>query len=247
MKYSISFLIFLVSLMGCKGDPGPAGPTPSGNIVGTLILYSDNALTLQDKSGAQVSIEGRSFSASTTADGTWTLVDVPAGVHTLVFSKTGFATQKYFNFQFVGAGTYYFPSIAYLAQIPLVTVTQIKVMRLDTTSYFTVQCKLSSSDSLPRRVGIIFDKIPIAVSPTMTFLFPSDQDIPPDSTSFSFSFRFDDYVKAEYGLSQGSKLYLRAFALPRVGSYGSYNPATSKTEIYSSGFSFTSLDSLIVP
>jgi CarboxypepD_reg-like domain len=236
MKYAISILFLLSSLAGCKGDQGPAGPIPTGSIVGTIHLFADNGLPLHDESGALVSIEGESFSTLTSTNGSWKLAGIPAGVYTLVFSKTGFTTYKEFNFQFAGNNTYYFEDV-HLGQIPSVAITQVKFSRYGSTDNCNAQGKISSADSLYRTVEIMVDTKPIAVSSTMTFVELSDTQLSPDSTSFIAEFGI-------YGFPSGTKVYMRAFASPRSGSYWNYDPATQAYEIFNSGFSFSNLDSL---
>jgi len=235
MKYSI-ILFATLFLLGCKGDPGPAGPIATGSIVGTIHLFADNDLPLHDESGALVSIESESFSTLTSANGSWKLVGIPAGVYTLVFSKKGFTTFKEFNFQFAGNDTYYFED-EYLGQIPSVTVTQVKFSRYDSTENCSAQGKISSADSLERTVEIMIDTKPIAVTSTMTFVYLSDIQLSPDSTSFLGDFGI-------YGFPSGTKVYVRAFVLPRNGSFWNIDPATHAYEIFNSGFSFSNLDSL---
>jgi hypothetical protein len=244
MKYSI-ILFASLSLLGCKGDPGPAAPTLSGDVIGKVYLYADNGVLLQDKGGVQVSIDQGLSSTLTSSDGSWKLVGVPAGIHTLVFSKTGFFTRKHFGFQFVGGGTYYWGS-SYMAQIPSVTVKQLTVSGPDTNNYVHFQGTLASADSVHRYVGIIFDKTPISSSPTVTFVFAEQTFIPADSISFSFSGQFGDYVKETYGLSTGSQLYARAYVMPNGGYYDNYNPFTGKYELYDREITFSNLVSITI-
>ena len=244
MKRIIGFLIILMPLFGCKENTTES--TLSGDIVGKIVLYADNGLALQDNSGIQISMEGRSFSTLSSTDGSWKLTNVPAGIYTVTFSKTGFTTRKNFNFQFVGGGTYYFGSMN-LGQLPSASITQLQFIKRDSMAFFTIQGRLSSADSLQRNIRIVFDTKPFTISPTMTFLFWTDAAIPPDSLSFSFIYGFYDYINTSIGVSTGSKLYFRAFVLPRAGYYGNYNPANGNDEYYTTGLSFTNLDSLIVP
>jgi hypothetical protein len=245
MKYSI-VLFASLSLLGCKGDPGPAGPTLSGDIVGKVNLYGENTLPLIDKSDVKVSIDENSYSTLSSSDGLWKLEGIPAGIHTLVFSKKGFYTEKNFGFQFVGGGTYYYGS-QYLVQIPSVTVKQLTLTGPDSNNNIHFQVTLSSADSIYTYVGIIFDKTPISSSPTVTFLFTELLYIPADSITFSFATQFGDYVKGEYGLSTGSQLYARAYVMPNGNYYDNYNPSTGKYELYDQEITFSNLQTITVP
>ena len=247
MKYSIIIPILIFTLMGCKGDPGPAGPTLSGNISGSFILYDDNGSTPQDRSGVQISIEGHPFSTLTATNGSWQLEEVPAGIYTLVYSKTGYFTWKSFNFQFVGGGTYFFGNSG-IAQIPLATITQFKLTGPDGFNNFHIQVNISSADTLPREIGIIFNETPIALSSTITYFYEIYAYLNPDSTSYSFDDPiFPNFIKQQHGLTTGTKVYTRAHTLPR-DYFPTLNPITEYYEVYNGQNTFSSnLDSLIVP
>ena len=244
MKYSIILFVSL-ALLGCKGDPGPAGPTLSGDIVGNVDLYTQTGVPLVDKSNVQVSIDQNYATALTSSDGFWKLSGIPAGIHTFTFSKTGFFTRKIFDMQFVGGGTYYWGS-SYLAIIPTVNVSQLTIIGPDSNNYIHIQGRLSSADSLYSYVGIIFDKTPISSSPTVTFLFTEEIFIQPDSTSFSYDAQISDYVKGEYGLSTGSQLFARAYVMAYNSYYDNYNPSTRRYELYDQDITFSNLQSITI-
>ena len=247
MKYLIIILIFTCSLIGCKGEPGPAGPTLSGDIIGHLTLFAEDGLPLQDMSGAKVSIDGSDYSTLTAADGSWKLLSIPAGVYTIVYSKTGFMTVKNFNIQFVGSGTYSLGTQE-IGQIPSVTVAQLKIfLSPNDTNNFIIEGTISSADSFSVRVGIFLDKKPIVVSSTMTYLFQINEFLVAGQTSFSIPIGIYDYLEASYRLPSGSQLYARACVLPGNGYADASNPFTGENEVYSSGISFSHLDSLTVP
>jgi hypothetical protein len=186
MNYFTIVLILTFSLLGRKGDPWPAGPAISGNIVGKLTSFADNEQPLQTMNGAKVSIDGSSYSVLASADESWKLVAVRAGVFTLVFSKTGFVTAKDFNIQFVGSGTYSYGTES-MGQIPSVTVTELKLVTSNSPGIFNIEGKISAADAMSRNVGIFFDKTPIKISSIMTYLIQIDAYLPADSTSFSYS------------------------------------------------------------
>lgn len=246
MKYSFLIAVIFFYLSGCMGDPGPAGPTLSGDIAGRIYLYTDNGLRLQDNSGVQVSIEGSIISTLSLSDGSWKLSGVPAGIYTIVFSKPGFIANKYFNIQFVGGGTLSVYSNS-LAQISTISVTQFKLTKSNTNNSLNIQGKISSADSLSRTIMILFSKVPISVSPTMSYLFSMSAWIQPDSTTFSQVFNIYDYMRTEYGLPSGTNLYAIAFALPRGGYYSSYNPLSDIYEVYNSGILFSNIESILIP
>ena len=244
MKYTVSILLLLL-FFGCKGDPGPAGPTLSGNITGRVNLYADNGSRLLDQSGMQLSIDGSSLSCVTSPDGSWQLTGVSAGIYTLVFSKAGFMTKKVSNIQFVGGGTYFFGFISF-AQIPPLSVTRLDITGPDSTHAFHLRGYVSKADSIDHYIALIYDKAPIEISSTISFLFYDVIFLSHDSTAFSFPLNVGAYAKDEYRLATGSTLYLRAYALANYAD-PNYNSATNKLEIYNPEIPYSNLASLIVP
>jgi len=245
MKYLILLLASAVLLSGCKDEPGPAGPTLTGNIAGKIFLYKDNELHFADESGVKVSIEENNISTITKSDGTWQLSNVSAGIYTLVFSKTGFITGKYYNVQFVGGGTLYW-NYVYVSQIPNVRVSQLEIKPSSTSNNFYIQGKISSADSLYRDVAIFFSKEPITISGTLAYLFEESTYLQPDSTSINDDFTITDYYKNYYSLSKGEKLYAISCAMPRTGPFGEYNPVLNTNELITSGILFSNIDSLTI-
>jgi len=250
MNYSFVVLVFLLFLLGCNSDPGPAGPErtgPFGEIVGKASLYSDNGIGLQDNSGITVSLEGNSYSTLTKSDGSWKLTEIPAGVYTLVFSKTGFFTIKDYEVHVVGNDTVNRGSYNFIGQIPNVTFKHISITGPDSNNYFNINGNISLADSLLRSAYIIYNKEPISVSSTIISLMTVYHIIQPNSTSFSWRLDYIDSFKKEYNLSPGSKIYLRVLLRPRAGRAISYNPFNGNVEIYNGQNALSNLDSLIVP
>ena len=246
MKHSISFLLLVLSFIGCKDKSAPVNPTLPGDISGKISLYTDNGTILQDRSDVQVSIESTSLSTITSSDGSWKLSRVPIGDYTsrLVFTKAGFITVKAFVYTTKGE-PYYLGNMS-MAQVPPVKVTELHVSRPDEGGNLQIQGKISSADSFHRFVGIIYALSPISISPTVGYMSEYGAYLMPDSISFSIILQYYDQYATTHGIPRGSIVYFRAYAQPRNGYLPNYNQMTGLYEIYTPGVTLSNLDSVTV-
>lgn len=100
LNYLTFGLILLTVLTSCSKDDDPPAPVPEpitkANIIGSVNLY-DEGVTQIDNSNMLVKVEGTSISATTNAEGDFTLSDVPFGTYTLIYEKSGYGTFKKFD------------------------------------------------------------------------------------------------------------------------------------------------------
>ena len=146
MKYSFSILILVISFLGCNENSSTITPTLSGSIAGKSTLYTDDGQPLQDNNGIKISIDGSSYSTTSSFDGSWKLKGIPVGIYTIVFSKKGFATLKQYSFQFVGGDTVTYVQ-SKIGQIPNVTITNLELIQQDVEKY-TIQFSISRLHNL---------------------------------------------------------------------------------------------------
>jgi hypothetical protein len=97
--FSVIYLFFTVLLISCGAKTNVITNTYStaepGNVKGTVKLFDTNGVAIPDASGVKVGMEGTSYSTLTSTDGTWELMNVPAGTYpSLMYSKSGFPTYK---------------------------------------------------------------------------------------------------------------------------------------------------------
>jgi hypothetical protein len=94
-------ITILILFVGCKGDTGPAGPSLSGNITGTVSLFNADGTNPNNKSGVTVTAQGTSFSTTTDSLGRWTLSGLSTGSYTVVETKPGYGMSEQQNLQLV--------------------------------------------------------------------------------------------------------------------------------------------------
>lgn len=96
LKHFTFALVVLLGITSCSKDEDP-GPDPitKANITGSVNLY-DEGTTQVDNSNMTVMAEGTtpSISATSDANGNFTLADVPFGTYTLRYEKAGYGTFK---------------------------------------------------------------------------------------------------------------------------------------------------------
>jgi hypothetical protein len=100
-------LVVILGISSCSKDEdqNPA-PITKANIVGSVNLY-DEGTTQVVNSNMTVKVEGTtpSISATTDANGKFTLSDVPFGTYTIIYEKSGFGTYKRFDLAHANSGT----------------------------------------------------------------------------------------------------------------------------------------------
>lgn len=101
LNYLTMGLIILLGIASCSEDNDPTPePITKANITGSVNLY-DEGTTQIDNSNMTIRIEGTTpaISATTDANGNFTLPDVPFGTYTILYEKSGFGTFKKFDIE----------------------------------------------------------------------------------------------------------------------------------------------------
>jgi hypothetical protein len=157
MKRVIFGVICGFLIWGCKGDPGPAGLRLSGNLIGSVTMVDSLNRSIQDKSGMSIILYPKLDSTNTNSDGSWQLNNVPAGIYDITFAKPSFYTQKIFQFQFVGGGSYSFYPIS---MIPCLSGSVTHLSVLDTATIIRFQGTVNANFDIGRSVYIFLSKSP---------------------------------------------------------------------------------------
>jgi hypothetical protein len=219
-------------LSGCK-EAGTASGTP-GDMIGFVQIYDSLRQQVTNNSGVTVSLEGTPYSTVSDVSGKWHLENIPTGTYKIAITKDTYATQKIFNVQITGNGTYY-PKLGATEMYPIPHLTSNLVLRPfeSEQAIFSTQCE--------KRNVYVFAAIyfnttehidPADPGSFLYFTFSSDyQDA---SGNFNITVYRSNLLKA--GFTPDQTIYCSAFATtdPVIGASW-YDPETNKT-VYS-GFS----------
>jgi hypothetical protein len=247
MKYSITLLVSVLSLLGCKGDPGPMGPRLSGNISSSTYLRDDFGNYITNNYGVGVSLDGTSYATVSDSSGIWTLRDIPAGIYDITYYKPGFYKEKNTNVSFVGGGTLYLNAMS-LGQIPSNTVSHLDITTDDSSRTINIQGTLFSPDSTYREVVILFSKELPSLSSSFIYEFyfsTNNTQLNPDK--FSLSLQLTAYYYETYNLQKGLTLYATAFPASRGGWLPIYVPQTSNYLFDCPGATLSNAVSFVLP
>ncbi len=239
MKHVIVGIICSLSIWGCKGDTGPAGPALSGNIIGSVMMEDSLGGPIKDQSGVSIFLSPNVDSTTSLSDGSWQLNNVPAGIYDLTFAKHGFYTQKLFQFQFVGGGNFFFSPIR-MIQFLAGSVTRLSV--IDTSTIMRFQGTVSNTLDDGRTVYIFLSKSPFKNSVPIAGIYIVYVTIY-SSVNFSYDLSRDYLGNVA---SEGDTLY--AIAVYGGGGNPGVNfTATGLVEFDTEGVPLSNTVSFIVP
>ena len=223
---SLSLLLTCTTLLtqsfvceGPQGPGGPPGPGLTGTITGFCRLYDTDNDAIDDQSGVAVSIEGTAVSTTTSADGRFTLTDVPSGIHILRYFKQGFGIWKDPDLQFVGGGTIYV-DYTYLYAKPLYNVANLSA----TTSAGSINITGSLSGTLPtgyRQAIVFFDTTSSVSADPSHYLFELSTYIP--NTSSTLLLITYSYDWEQHNIQTGDRLYFKAYGATSTSAYFDLN------------------------
>jgi hypothetical protein len=202
-----------------------------GTLHGKAYIY-DYLRTVTDSSGITVSMEGTPFTAVTDAAGNWTMRDLPTATYTIVYSKEGFGTYRYFGFQFVGGSEIYLPSTIrpILPRIPTEQMSDLRVSDVKDYGngdiYYFLDGKLS-----PPRAGIsaqiFIGRDTTVSSDPSTYLYSFSVLL--DSTTGSFiqnSASLGSPTLYSAGFKKGEPMYMVAY--PNAGGNAYWDPRSER-------------------
>lgn len=105
LNYLTLTLFVILGFTSCSDseDSTPA-PITKADIIGSVNLY-DEGTTQIENSGMTVKLEGTGLSATTDANGDFTILGAPFGTYALIYEKLGFGTFKTFNLEHTNTGS----------------------------------------------------------------------------------------------------------------------------------------------
>ncbi len=127
---SVLTLIIALSIAGCTGSTGPAGPSLTGSMTGFVTLFQSDGSRASDHSGVIVCIQGTSRSAMTDSTGKWTISGVSTGTYNVTYTKQSYGMSEQQGVQFVGGDIACYAGKIIMAQPPffLVALDPVKTI-----------------------------------------------------------------------------------------------------------------------
>lgn len=258
----------------------PGGASLIGNVSGRVRLvdttyhYSDGYISMPDRSGVVVRIEGTTFQASSDANGIWIIPNVPSGTYTASFDKPGFGRKKVYNIQHIGNGTLYLPEIT-LKKLPQSNIgialrgfEQLIVWRKDSTWIDTLGKEqfVRIWDTIPNGGATFSAYYPglVGFAKGAMFVSRSSQINPFDSSSYDLlitsGLQNDVYMYKEelnkIGYTKGERIFVRADLIltdevyidaQRFDYYGYYDYSRRKYIYTGFGMNPSEVQSFIMP
>jgi len=245
MKTKLNSALFLylsitiplsICALSCKGADGPAGPSLSGDLVGYSYLYDLSGNRAADNSGITVAVEGSSTTATTTADGRWTLSGLKTGTYTIAWTKSGYGMRKSVGLQFVGGGQVYYGSISlYLIATHTATNLVATTSVVSTLKYVNLSGNFSGTTMQYMMVRFFVGTSSAVSSTPANYLYTTSSSYSSTPTTFSTSINTQSLTSA--GIFSGSTIYVIAYG-------DSYFGSTSYIDIATGRFVYTCLNAV---
>ena len=136
--------MILLGFLSCSDDD----PEPKGEIVGLVKLFDDGTKALGNED-MTIRIDELGISATTDAEGKFTLTDIPFGTYDLIYEKPGYGSYKYIGLChscFYSKGSTTTIEETNLGQISPTRVTDLSVELVDNDVLLTVTTDPPGSD-----------------------------------------------------------------------------------------------------
>lgn len=165
-----------------------------GNITGNVNLFDETNNPL-DESGMTITVQGTSISATTDANGTFDLPNVPFGTYTLVYSKSGYGTFKRHNILHENTPTFMTGSNN-LSQVSSTSISGASVNISGDTAIVSFSTTPAAS-TINERYYRVFYSTDMNVSNT-NFEHSSDDRLATNSTPSTFKVLYSDLISMGY-------------------------------------------------
>ena len=207
LNYLTYGLVVLLGLTSCNKDEDTTPePITKANIIGSVNLY-DEGVTQIDNSNMIVKVEGTETSATTDADGDFTLSDVPFGTYTLIYEKSGFGTFKKYDIEHTNTG-----SSTIIAENPSlgeISTTQITALESSVNGnniQFSVTTNPAGNNSNTRYVRYFLSTNSNVSNENYTYY---SAGLVSQINPYLITLSQDDLISA--GFSSGQTVYVKAY------------------------------------
>jgi len=220
-------------LTGCKGkdgDPGPAGPSLTGAIVG-FVNPVDQYGNDVAKSGVTVTLDGvtPAVTATTNASGRYEFANVRNGTYSLTFNRTGLATTRRIGFGHIGGDQPTFLDRNFVSEPSTTVIRSATASRIgnDTELEFTV-----SNPGAP--AGFTFEFV-VYVSSTTGTTAANGVFIANPYTSLFGNIADTRISKSRLngaGFASGTRVYAVVYGAPNLSYLSSYTDPSNGRVVY---------------
>ena len=226
------FLLFLIqTISGCmESRVSSTDDLPGSQVRGTIRLLSEDNSFAINKNLVLVKLEGTGFETLTDTAGRWTLNLVPKGSYTVSYSKPGYTTAKRYSVRIDGAMPMVVNPMT-LVQIPPYSIDTITLQMINDS--LEIQCRISESGVLQRRVILYFDSLAIDSNLRNRYVFTDiNMVIEQDQRIGIIRIPFSRLINS--GFQKGQLVHCSAFGIIRFEatadeSYFAIDPITKKT------------------
>lgn len=95
MKKILLIAISTLLLMSCsKKNTTEVLPTPTGSLTGRVVLNNSQGAVVENAAGVTVSLDSTSYNTTTDSLGNYTLKNIPQGIYTITYNKSGYSIHK---------------------------------------------------------------------------------------------------------------------------------------------------------
>lgn len=191
----------VLCLFACKKET-------TSSITGTVSLFDDGTTSVEN-SGMKVLLEGTSpeIFAQTNSDGNFTIGNVPFGTYTLIFSKDGYGTYKFFNATLTeSGGAYNITETIKLGQVSDLAITDFEVHISNGSIDYTGSIDPEGTADAPKYVRIFYSTDENVSSANYTYYSEPYQIV---GNVFELPITKEELI--DEGFAPGATVYLKIY------------------------------------
>jgi hypothetical protein len=242
---NIKILVACIFLAGCSGDDTEQPPvTPY--IKGYVVEYGEDVTPLRDSSGVTILADGPGLdSVVTGSGGRWVLKNLPKGIYTLVFTKTGFGTNKIFGIKYSGSSEINLGRII-LVRKPLYTVTSFSVVQSDTGLHVAGAFAVDSGYDYGASVVFFMDTTDLVSSDPVHYIASLTSFTPYPSTAYTL-YISNSGLQSLLPLVSGTPVYIAVYPASALGAFSGYPDTATGNWVYTAIGDSSRMSSFTMP
>lgn len=191
----------VLCLFACKKET-------TSSITGTVALFDDGTTSIEN-SGMKVLLEGTSpeIYALTDSEGNFTIGNVPFGTYTIIFSRDGFGTYKFFNATLTkSGGAYNITETINLGQVSDLEITDFEVHITNGSIEYTGTIDPVGTADAPKYVRIFYSTEEAVSSANYTYYSEPYQIV---GNGFELPITNEELI--DNGFAPGTTVYMKIY------------------------------------